>query len=169
MRVRGPFLMASVLSLSVSGTALAAKCPQAQAIYADRDGVYELVFEPVGSEAAVVSHLFKIRLAKGDLILNGHIMPGDEVVRSNGMIMHNCPTGDVTGEEIAACTVWEGVIYPLGADGEIGEAVPEADAEAADRLLLAGFGPALRYSDAWEEKKLTTVPWDVLAYKECAQ
>lgn len=169
MRVRGPFLIASVLSLAFSNAALAAKCQQAQAIYADRDGAYELAFEPVGSEAAVVSHLFKVRPVKGDLVLTGHIMPGDEVVRSNGMIMHNCPTGDVTGEEIAACTVWEGLIYPLGADGEIGEAVPDAGAEAAERLLLAGFGPALRYSNAWEEKKLTTVPWDVLVYKECAQ
>lgn len=169
MRVCRPLLMASVLSISLASASHAAQCPQAQAIYADRDGIYELAFEPVGSEAAVVSHLFKIRQVKGALLLNGHIMPGDEVARSNGMVMHNCPTGDVTGEEIAACTVWEGVIYPVGAGGDIGETVPEEGADAAERLLFSGFGPALRYSNAWEENKLTSVPWDVLVYKGCAQ
>lgn len=168
MRILASLLLASAVSAACAPAALAAECQQAQAIYTDRDGAYELSFEPVGSEAAVVSHHFKIRQVKGDLLLNGHIMTGDEVARSNAMVMHNCPTGDVTGDEIAACTVWEGVMYPVAPDGAIGELVPGEDAKAAHALLLAGFGPALRYSGAWEEKKLTDVPWDLLTFKGCA-
>lgn len=167
MPVRTLALSVSLLFMSVASPLLAAECRQAQAIYVDRDGAYELAFEPVGSEAAIVSHHFRIRQLKGDLVLNGHIMAGDEVARSNGMVMHNCPDGDVTGEEIAACTVWEGVIYPIGGEGSIGGLVPDEQADAAEALLLAGFGPALRYSNAWEEKKLTAVPWDVLTYARC--
>lgn len=161
-------LVASVLPILASSTCLAAECKQAHAIYGDRDGAYELTFEPVGSEAAVTSHHFKVKAVKGDLLLNGHIMVG-EVPRSNGMIMHNCPDGDVTGEEIAACTVWEGLIYPMGNDGALAEVVPDEGADAAYQLIFAGFGPALRYSNAWEEAKLSIIPWDVLTYKGCAQ
>ncbi|MBD9374834.1 hypothetical protein IB238_19590 [Rhizobium sp. ARZ01] len=158
-----------VLSGLLASTAVAAECKQERAIYTDRDGAYELAFEPVGSAAAAVTHRFKVKALKGDLLLDGNIMMGDEVVRSIGMVMHNCPEGDVTGEEIAACTVWQGVMYPLDQAGTPSELVPAEGAGAADRLLLAGFGPALRFSNAWEEKKLSVAPWDVLTYKGCAQ
>ena len=158
-----------ILSGLLASSAVAAECKQERAIYTDRDGAYELAFEPVGSEAAAVTHRFKVRATRGELLLDGHIMLGDEVPRSIGMIMHNCPEGDVTGEEIAACTVWQGVAYPLDPAGTPGELVPAEGDGAADRLLLAGFGPALRFSNAWEEKKLSVAPWDVLTYKGCAQ
>lgn len=161
-------IVTSILSGLLATTAAGAECTQERAIYTDRDGAYELAFEPVGSEAAAVTHRFKVRATKGDLLLDGHIMMGDEVIRSIGMVMHNCPEGDVTGEEIAACTVWQGVMYPLDQAGTPSELVPAEGASAADRLLLAGFGPALRFSNVWEEKKLSVAPWDVLTYKGCA-
>lgn len=161
-------IVTSILSGLLATTAAGAECTQERAIYTDRDGAYELVFEPVGSEAAAVTHRFKVKALKGDLLLDGHIMMGDEVVRSIAMVMHNCPEGDVTGEEIAACTVWQGIVYPLDQAGTLAELVPAEGTAAADRLLLAGFGPALRFSNVWEEKKLSVAPWDVLTYKGCA-
>ncbi|MDR6755529.1 hypothetical protein J2Y48_000814 [Mycoplana sp. BE70] len=163
-------LVSTALSACVANAALAEECKQERAVYADRDGAYELAFEPVGSEAAAITHRFKVKAVKGELVLDGHIMMGDEVVRSIGMVMHNCPEGDVTGEEIAACTVWQGIVYPLDqATGMPAELVPAEGEDAAQRLLFAGIGPALRFSNAWDEGKLSIAPWDVLTYKGCAQ
>lgn len=153
------------LGLFAASAACAAECRQDHAIYSDRDGGYELTFEPVGSDAAATSHHFKLKVSAGGVVLDGIVMPGDPA-RSNGMIMHNCPEGDVTGEEIAACTVWEGVIYTLDIAGDAG-LMPDAGASAAETLLLAGFGPSLRYSALWDEGKASAVPSDVFRRKGC--
>lgn len=154
-----------LIGLSVATAASAAECRQDRAIYADRDQGYELSFEPVGSNAAATSHHFKLKVLSSGVVLDGIVMPGDPA-RSNGMVMHNCPEGDATGEEIAACTVWEGVIYAL--DGGDAALLPDEGGKAAENLLLAGFGASLRYSRLWEDGKATVVPWDVLKRKGCA-
>ncbi len=158
---------ASTLSalLAVS-PALAADCRQEKAIYVDADGAYELRFEPVGSVSAATSNHFKVKIAKTDLVLDGIVMQSDEPVRANGMIMNNCPEGDVTGDDIAACTVWQGVIYSVSSDGEIAS-LPGEGLEAAAQVLLPDFGPAIRNSSIWG--KATVAPWDVLTFKECGQ
>ena len=161
--MRTAFVLAGFLAATAAS---AAECRQDRAIYADRDGGYELTFEPVGSSAAATSHHFKLKVLSSSTVLDGIVMPGDDPVRSNGMVMHNCPEGDVTGEEIAACTVWEGVIYAL--DGGDAALLPDEAGEAAESLLLAGFGASLRYSTLWEEGKASVVPWDVLKRKGCA-
>lgn len=140
-------------------------CLQEQAIYGDADGVYALTFEPVDSASAATSNHFKIEVAKTDLVLDGIVMQSGEPVRPNGMIMHNCPEGDVTGDDIAACTVWQGVVYAIGMDGTVG-ALPPEGMPAAQQLLLPDFGPAVRNSAIWG--KATVAPWDVLALKGCA-
>lgn len=158
---------ASILSalLSVS-PATAADCLQEQAIYGDTDGAYELRFEPVGSASAATSNHFKVKIAKTDLVLDGIVMQSDEPVRANGMIMNKCPDGDVTGDDIAACTVWQGVIYSVSADGKVGS-LPGEGMEAAWQVLLPDFGPAIRNSSIWG--KATVAPWDVLTFKGCGQ
>ncbi len=152
--------------LLAAHAAAAAECRQDHAVYVDRDGGYELTFEPVGSEAAAASHHFKVKVLSGGTVLDGIVMPGDPA-RSNGMVMHECPEGDVTGEDIAACTVWEGVIYALGGAGDA-DLLPEESATAAETLLLAGFGPSLRYSALWDAGKARAVPSDVFKRKGCS-
>ncbi|MEK1932764.1 MAG: hypothetical protein AAAC47_23930 [Pararhizobium sp.] len=164
MRLAAP---ASILGLLLAVTPVAAAdCLQEEAIYGDTGGAYELRFEPVGSASAATSNHFKVKVAKTDLVLDGIVMQSGEPVRPNGMIMNNCPEGDSTGEEIAACTVWEGVIYSIGVDGKVGS-LPEEGSEAAVQLLLPDFGPAVRNSSIWG--KATVAPWDVLNLKGCAQ
>lgn len=158
---------ASILGLLLAVTpAAAADCLQEQAIYGDAGDAYELRFEPVGSASAATSNHFKVKVAKTDLVLDGIVIQSGEPARPNGMIMNNCPEGDVTGDEIAACTVWEGVIYSVGTDGEVGS-LPEEGSEAAAQLLLPDFGPAVRNSSIWG--KATVAPWDVLSLKGCVQ
>ena len=158
--------IALVLIGSLAATAAsAAECRQDRAVYADRDGGYELAFEPVGSDAAVTSHHFKLKVLASNTVLDGIVMPGDPD-RSNGVVMHDCPEGDSTGEEIAACTVWEGVIYALvGGDAAL---LPDEGGKAAESLLFSGFGASLRYSTLWDAGKANIVPWDVLKRKGCA-
>lgn len=152
--------------LCAATAAFATECRQDRAIYTDRDGGYELAFEPVGSDAAATSHHFKLKVLASGTVLDGVVMPGDPA-RSNGMVMYKCPDGDVTGEEIAACTVWEGVVYALDGAGDAG-LLPDEGATAAEILLLSGFGPSLRYSTLWDEGKASVAPWDVFKRKGCA-
>lgn len=155
-----------LIGFLAASAADAADCRQDRAIYADRDAAYELAFEPVGSDAAATSHHFKVKVAASGAVLDGIVMTGEEVARSNGMIMHDCPEGDATGEEIAECTVWEGAIYALDGSGEASILPAEADG-AADRLLLTDLGPSVRHSKLWEDGKASVVPWDVLIFKGC--
>jgi hypothetical protein len=156
-------ILATVLAAS---PALAADCLQEQAVYTDADGAYELRFEPVGSESAATSNHFKVRIARTDLVLDGIVMQSGEPMRANGMIMNKCPEGDVTGDDIAACTIWQGVIYAVNPDGKV-ESLPGEGAEASARILLPDFGPAMRNSSIWG--KATVAPWDAFAFKECAR
>ena len=164
--MRLAFSASTLSALLAVPPAVAADCLQEQAIYGDADGAYELHFEPVGSASAATSNHFKVKIAKTDLVLDGIVMQSDEPVRANGMIMNNCPEGDVTGDDIAACTVWQGVIYSVSSDGEIAS-LPGEGLEAAAQVLLPDFGPAIRNSSIWG--KATVAPWDVLTFKECGQ
>jgi len=143
-----------------------AACVQQKAAYQDRDGAYELIFEPTESDASSASHRLRMTIAGSTLVLDGYVMPSDPVDRSNGMLFNHCPEGDVTGADIAACTVWEGGIYASAA-GKI-SALPQQGAKAATEILLAGFGPALMRSTAWGPGKATVVAWDVFTLKGCA-
>ncbi|AUX78080.1 hypothetical protein [Sinorhizobium fredii] len=163
----GPAIFAFVALALAALPVLAADCKQARAIYADPAGGYELRFEPVGSEAAVTSNHFKIRVEGTGLTLDGVVLPSGEPERPNGIVMNNCPTGDVTGADLAACTVWQGPIYAVDSAGSIGLLQPE-DAPAARQILLPNFGPSLRQSSAWGEGKASSDSSDIFDFKGCA-
>jgi hypothetical protein len=89
-----------------------------------------------------------------------------EIERPVGMLMNSCPEGDVTGANLAACTVWKGIVY--GIDEKTGhvDLLPAEGTDAPDALLLPGFGPAVLASSVG--KALASGPWDVFEFKECA-
>jgi len=142
-----------------------AACLQQKAFYGDAAGAYELSFEPIDSDASASSHRIKVKITHSKLVLDGYVMPSEPVNRTNGVLFNNCPEGDVTGADIAACTVWEGIIYSSNA-GRI-DHLPPQGADAASEILLAGFGPALVQSSAWGPGKATVAPWDVFSLKGC--
>jgi hypothetical protein len=92
-------------------------------------------------------------------------MPSEPVHRTNGFLFNNCPEGDITGADIAGCTVWEGVIYASD-NGKI-DLLPQQGANAAGQILLPNLGAALQASSAWGPKKAQVAPWDVLTLKGC--
>lgn len=156
---------AAVLLMLPAPAALAAECKQEKAIYGDRDGAYELRFEAVDSEAASSSYRFTIAVKNTDVKLDGFVMGSEPVDRPNGILFHDCPEGDTTGEEIQKCTVWQGVIYSAGA-GKV-DLLPLTGSPAAAEILLPGFALGIVDSTAWGKGKATIVPWDVLSLKGC--
>jgi len=142
-----------------------AACPIELAIYRDAGGIASLDFFPTG-ENAVVTNSF--RLANDKTVLDGMVMWSDEVPRSIGMLGHRCPKGDATGDTLAACTVWQGVVYTADDAGNIG-LLPAEGEPAPPRLILADLGRVLRHSPAFDALGFDTLPADVFTLSGCQE
>lgn len=147
--------------------AFAIECAQEKAVYVDMDDAYELRFEPMGSESPV-SNRFKLAIRNTAVVAEGVVMRTDDQLRADGRIMFECPEGDVTGADLRACTVWQGMVYASDLKGHI-RALPAEGESAADRLFLPALGPSIQKSSLWGEGKATVAPWDVLSLKGCYQ
>lgn len=143
-----------------------AACPIELAVYTDGHSGAEINFRPV-DEAAAVTNAFRLLLDK-NLVLDGIVMWTEEPSRPAGMLMHECPEGDVTGEELARCTVWQGVIYSSDGHGKIG-LLPAEGQPAPETLILADLGPSLRHSPAYGDKGFSNAPFDVFALNGCQE
>ena len=158
------FVTVGVSLLAMSGQALAA-CPIELAIYADRDGVAELNFSPV--EGAAVTNRFKL-LMQGGRVVDGHVLWIEDPERPLGLLMFDCPEGDVTGDEIAACTVWEGVIYAVDGKGSV-RLMPGEGKDAPQTLVLPALGPAIRHAPAFAPNGPSKLPGDVFTLAGCQE
>jgi hypothetical protein len=141
-------------------------CPIEFATYGESQSKARVEFTPT-LQGAVVTNTFKM-LLQNDVVLDGIVVWTEGVRRSNGMLMYKCPEGDVTGEEIAACTVWQGVIYASDRNEEITN-LPAEGSRAPDRLLFADLGPALAASSAYGPGDSQKVPWDVFSQNGCQE
>lgn len=155
----------SALAL-LSATPANAACPIELSVYGDRDKAAEIDFRPT-LQSATVTNSFKMVL-DNDVVLDGVVMWSQEVARPNGMLMFQCPEGDVTGEELDACTVWQGVIYSVDEQGNIG-LLPAERAEAPKKLIFSDLGHSLRTSAAYGLDGFSKVPWDVFEIKGCQE
>ena len=162
---KAPAALVAALMLGIATPAHAA-CPIELSVFGDRDGVASIDFQPTGG-SAVVTNTFRMVLGEG-LVLDGIVMWSADVARPNGMLMHDCPKGDVTGEEIAGCTAWQGVIYTADQSGTIG-LLPAEGTAAPQTLIFPDLGPALKQSSAFGEKGFTKLPFDVFALKGCQE
>jgi hypothetical protein len=152
--------------LAAATTPSLAACPIELSVYGDRDGVAEIDFTQ-DQKGAVVTNTFRMLLDK-DIVLDGIVMWTEDVARPNGMLMHECPKGDVTGAELAVCTVWQGVIYTADDKGNV-DLLPAEGADAPATLIFPGLGPALKSSAAFDPEGLAKAPWDVFALKGCQE
>lgn len=158
-------LIASALLAALASPAYAA-CQIELAIYGDRDDVASLEFRP-RDEAAAVTNRFRLVMHEKDVVLDGMVLWTEGVERPNGILMHQCPEGDVTGEEIAACTLWQGVIYT---DGEKGlDLLPGQGSDAPQSLVLADLGHAMQAAPAFAAAGLTRAPFDIFELKGCQE
>lgn len=156
--------MVLLAALALSDAAMAADCRIEKATYREAETGVELVFAAASGENTPVSHGFSTEI--GTFKLNGHVMFDPEIERPIGMLMNNCPDGDVTGATIAACTVWKGIVYGVEETTGHVDLLPPEGADAPDALLLPGFGPAILSSAVG--KGMNSAPWDVFEFKGCA-
>jgi hypothetical protein len=163
----GRLLVTTVIaSLMMPGfLAAAERCSIQTAVYEEADAATRLSFRVVNEDAAAVSHLFEV--TGGKLKLDGHVMYDEDGRRPSGMIMNNCPEGDVTGADLRACTVWTGIPYALDATTGQVDILGTAESRAPDAILMPGLGPAIRHSTLWSKSGLKDVPWDLYEFKEC--
>ncbi|WP_292642963.1 hypothetical protein [Mesorhizobium sp.] len=160
------FIAGSLVFLAAGSVARAA-CPIELAVYGDTQSGGEIDFTPTGTSSATVTNSFRIIL-DNNVVLNGIVMWNEGVSRPNGALMYKCPEGDITGEELAACTPWHGVIYTSDDKGKIG-LLPAEGVEAPKTLILPDLGPALRQSSTYGGSGFSKVPWDVFALKGCQE
>ena len=125
-----------------------AACPLALAVYGDAESDAGIDFRPT-MDAVTVTNSFRMVLDKG-VVLDGIVMWTSGVSRPHGSLMYKCPTGDVTGDELAACTVWQGV-------------------DAPKSLIFPDLGASLQMSSAYGPGGFSKVPWDVFVLKGCQE
>ncbi|WP_054310419.1 hypothetical protein [Mesorhizobium sp. 1M-11] len=160
--MRLPALIPSLALLGAS-PALAA-CPIELAVYGEREQVAEIDFRPsMGS--ATTTNSFKMVLGN-NIVLDGVVLWSSDAARPHGTLMHQCPEGDVTGEELAACTVWEGVIYTADTTGAV-DLLPNEHKDAPSALIFPDLAGHLSRSAIHD--KLPKLPWDVFAMKGCQE
>ncbi|MBO3762468.1 hypothetical protein J5J10_00615 [Ciceribacter sp. L1K23] len=153
-----------ICALAFPVAAQSADCKIERAIYGEAETGIELTFFAASGENTPVTHGFNSTV--GDAKLEGHVMFDPEIERQVGMLMNNCPEGDVTGADLDACTVWKGIPYGIDqATGRV-DLIPPEGADAPDAILLPGFGPAVMASRV--EAGRDTAPWDVFEFKRCA-
>jgi hypothetical protein len=170
MMLRAPPLirkLVGVLSIFAStqiAVPAVAACPIELAVYGDRDDIAGVDFSPATNQATV-TNAFRMNLGDG-VVLDGIVMWSEGTERPYGTLTYKCPEGDVTGEELAACTVWQGVIYTADDSGTV-DLLPRTG-DAPKTLLFPDLGPSLRLSAAHGEGS-SKVPWDVFALKGCQE
>jgi hypothetical protein len=167
---RLPELMLAAILVAASGSPAQAACPQALAVYAEAASGAEIAFSGPLSDVDGMQHRFRLSFPGNGVTMDGVVMMAGEPDRPWGVVLHQCPEGDATGAEIAACTVWEGPVYAIGTGGSVGWLpVREAMQSAGDRLLLPDFGAAIMRSRAWQDRQVTSLPDDVFRLKACQE
>ncbi|TKT82817.1 hypothetical protein [Aquamicrobium sp. LC103] len=155
--------ISAALTVAFASSAFAA-CPIELAVYGEPEIGASVEFRP--AEAAAVTNAFRMILPK-DLVADGVVMWSEGVARPNGMLMHECPEGDVTGAEIEACTAWQGVIYAVDEQGDVA-LLPGQGEPAPKTLIFPDLAYGLRYAAVIGEN-LEKMPWDVFTLKGCQE
>lgn len=135
-------------------------------VYGDRDGAAEVNFSPTQG-SATVTNSFRMIL-QNETVLDGFVMWTTDIERPFGQLGYKCPDGDATGEQIAACMVWQGTVYAVNDKGEVGLLAREGE-DAPASLLLPDLGPSVRVAPALADLGIDEVPFDVFALKGCQE
>lgn len=159
--------LAAALGASMLAAPALAACPVELAVYGDRDGAAEIDFRPAG-DIPSASNAFKIIL-EPDIVLEGMVLWTEGgAARPTGVLHHGCPDGDATGEELAACTVWQGVIYSVDAEGGVG-LMPRQGAPAPAHLVFSDLAASLAAAPALDGGRPARLPFDVFSIKGCQE
>ena len=121
-----------------AATEAVAACPQELAVYRGADGIGALEF--TGGGAGMHSEMRLLYPGVDPVTI--YLSHDDRLDRAVAMLPLNCPEGDVTGAELAACLVYQGPIYIIDRDAGVAD-LPGTGDDAAETLLLPGLASAL--------------------------
>lgn len=155
-------LVAAIAALVLTSGAAQSACPIELAVYESSDKKAGIDFTPNYQAGASVTNSFKLLL--GERVASGMVQW--TASRPLGMAMLDCPEGDATGEELAACTIWQGVIYAVEADGTV-SLLPAQGKPAPQRLILSTLGVYLQ--DAPKLKGATLPQTDIFQLNGCQE
>ncbi|MFC5384871.1 hypothetical protein ACFPLB_02710 [Aquamicrobium segne] len=142
-----------------------AACPVELSVYEDSSKMAGIDFRPTG-HSMVVTNTFRMNLRNG-IQLDGIVMWSKETPRPYASLHYQCPEGDVTGEEIAECTLWEGPLYAVGQDGKA-SLMPAEATPAPQALILPDLGPALHQAAIFGEDA-KDIPEDIFRLSGCQE
>ena len=165
MRIRLAGTIGLGVIMAANGLPAFAACPIELAVYREALTGAQIDFRP--GATGIVSNSFRL-LPGGDRVLDGIVMWTEEPARPLGMVTHKCPEGDLTGDEIAACSVWEGVIYSADEAGTIA-LLPKEGAPAPATLILSDLARGFASSPAFEGGWTAKLPWDVFSLSGCQE
>ncbi len=160
-----PGMVALLVCLSVFTPPARAACPQELAIYEDSIG-QSLAFTPPPAEGQAAEHAFSIRINGQEL--QGVVMWSENPDRPNGIVMDRCPEGDVTGEELETCTVWQGVIYGLTKEATA-PFLGKRGSDHAEALLLPDFSRSVQAHTFKNSMPSPPKAEDVFRMKACQE
>jgi len=164
-RLARAVLLASCALLPLAAAAQDAECLQGDALYADLDRHAVISFDQGFAAAPGVTNQFDMLI--GDIALQGIVIWSGGVERPQAILLDDCPEGDATGAELDACTLWQGIVYAVDAEGEIG-LMPGASDVAAERLLFPGLPWQLSFTETFAAAEPADLPFEVFERTGCA-
>lgn len=134
-------------------------------LYGDTRSVAEIDFLPaIGGE---ISNSF-ILLLDNNVVLDGTVKWEGRESRPMASLFYKCPEGEPNAEELAACTVWKGIVYTVDEKGEVG-LLPGQGQPAPHKLIFPALGPSLTTSVAYGADGFSEPPQDVFTLKGCQE
>lgn len=164
-RLARGLVMTACALMPLAAVAQDAECLQSDALYADLDRTAVISFDAGYAASPGVSNRFDMLI--GDVALEGVVIWSTGVERPQAILLHDCPQGDATATELDACTLWQGIVYAVDAEGEIGF-LPGASQLAAERLLFPGLPWQLSFTEAFEAGEIADLPFEVFERTGCA-
>lgn len=159
-----PLLFLFQFSLALAASTAHAACPQELAVYTEPGSGASLEFRSDAGGSFMASHGFRLVIKDGP-VLDGYVIWNNGVSRANGTLVLDCPEGDVTGEELDACTYWDGIVYTVAGDGKVAMI---GDGAAAPVILMPDVSRALYYSNL-NDGKASLPQFDAFELSGCQE
>jgi hypothetical protein len=162
--------MQAIGAILAAGTFFAnpavAACPQELAVYESADGNTALEFVGRG-DAVMMAHEVRLIFRDGP-VMTGYVAATHGLRQPEIVTPHNCPEGDVTGEELDACLLYRSVVYGTDETGQLIE-LPVAGEDAARQILLPNLAAMLWMHPAFDGEGPTHRPAEILELSGCQE
>ncbi len=137
-------------------------CPLALAAYQAADQTVLLEFR--GDE----TRSFRVVVDGFDAVLDGYVFPDEAGEGELGVVLDDCPEGDVTGQDLSQCRIWQGPMLASSADGAT-TPLPGHDQPASPHVVMQGLDQALTQSARFIEAGLPAIEFEHLSLYACQE